>query len=86
MQTIIKVILCASEQICLIVPYCYRNFKQLEKVPQHVVTDVYVLVLVDTDQNSFVCRCFSLKPDIHQSIIYAYHRNYLNIVHVQKLV
>jgi len=24
-----KVILCASEQICLNVWYCYRNFKQL---------------------------------------------------------
>jgi len=25
----VKVILCASEQICLIVRYCYRSFKQL---------------------------------------------------------
>jgi len=42
--------------------------------------------LVDTDQNSFVCRRFSLLFDIHQSIIYALHRKYLNIVNVQKLV
>jgi len=25
----LKVILCASEQICLIVRYCYMSFKQL---------------------------------------------------------
>jgi len=27
-----KVILCASEQICLLVWYCYRSFKKLKKI------------------------------------------------------
>jgi len=40
----LEVILCASEQICLIVRYCYRSFKQLKKDPLHVLTDAYVLV------------------------------------------
>jgi len=31
-------------------------------------------ILVDTGQNMFVCRRFSLSSDIHRSIIYAYHR------------
>ena len=82
----VKVILCASEQICLIVRYCYMNFKQLYKDPLHVLTDVYVLVLVDIDQNIFVCGRSSLPPDIHKSIIYAYYCNYLNIVNCRKLV
>ena len=81
---VLKVILCASEQICLIVRYCYRSFKH---DPLHVLTDVYVLVLVDIDQNIFVCgRSPSLPSDIHKSIIYAYHCNYLNIVNIRKLV
>jgi len=62
------------------------NFKQLYKDPLHVLTDVYVLVLVDIDQNIFVCGRSSLPPDIHKSIIYAYYCNYLNIVNCRKLV
>ena len=42
-------------------------------------------VLVDTDKNIFVCRCFSLLSNIHRSMTYAYHHKYLNIVNVQKL-
>ena len=79
-----KVILCASEQICLIVRYCYRSFKH---DPLHVLTYAYVLVLVDIDKkNIFVCGRSSLPSDIHKSIIYAYHCNHLNIVNVRKLV
>jgi len=37
------------------------------------------LFLVDTDQNIFVCGRFALPSDIHRSIIYAYHRKYLNM-------
>jgi len=33
--------------------------------------------LVDTDQNIFVCRLFSLPSDIHRSKIYAYQRKQL---------
>jgi len=51
-----------------------------------VLTDVYVLVLVDTDQSIFVCGRFSIPSDIHRSIIYAYHRKNLNIVNVRKVV
>ena len=36
---------------------------------------MYVLVLVDTDQNIFVNVRFSLPSDIDGSIIYASHRN-----------
>jgi len=79
----LKVILCASEQICLIVRYCYKSVKH---GPLHVLTDVYVFVLVDIDQNIFVCERSSHPSDIHKSIIYAYHGNYLNIVNVRKLV
>jgi len=42
--------------------------------------------LVDTDQKIFCLRLFSLLPDIHLSIIYAYHRKYLNITNDWKLV
>ena len=45
--------------------------------------------LVDTDQNIFVCGPFSLSflsRPFHRSVIYAYHRKYLNIVNVRKLV
>jgi len=31
------------------------------------------LLLVDTDQNIFVCGRFSLPFNIHRYIIYAYH-------------
>jgi len=82
----LKVILCAPEQICLIVRYCYMSFKQLLKDPLHVLTDAYVLVSVDIDQTIFVCGLSTLPSDIHKSIIYAYHCNYLNIVNVRKLV
>ena len=81
-----KVILCAYEQISLILRYRYRSFKQLSKDPLHVLTDAYVLVLVDIDPNIFVIGCSSLLSDIHKSIIYAYHCNYLNIENVRKLV
>ena len=80
---LLKVILCASEQICLIVQYCYRSFKH---DPLHVLIDAYVLVLVDIDKNIFVCGRSLLPSNIHKSIIYAYHCNYLNIVNVRKLV
>ena len=39
--------------------------------------------LVDTDQNMFVCGRFLLPSHIHQSIIYACHPKYLNIVNVK---
>ena len=45
-----------------------------------------VLILVYTDQNIFVCGHFSLPTEFHLSITYAYHRKYLNIVSVRKLV
>jgi len=48
------------------------------------LTDAFVLILVDTEQNIFACGGVSLPSDIHQSIIYAYHRKYLNIVNVRK--
>jgi len=44
------------------------------------------LLAVDTDQNIFVYEPISFPSDIHQSIIYAYHRKYLNIVNVWKLI
>ena len=51
------------------------SFKQLKKDPLHVFTDTYVLFLLDTEQNVFVCRRFSLLLDLHRSIIYAYFRS-----------
>jgi len=42
--------------------------------------------LLDIDQNNFVCGYFLLPSDIDRSIIYVYHRKYLNIVIVWKLV
>jgi len=51
------------------------SFKQLKKDPLHVFTDAYVLFLLDTEQNVFVCRRFSLLLDLHRSIIYAYFRS-----------
>ena len=82
----IKVILCAYEHIFLIVRYRYISVKQLKTDPLHVLTDANVLVLVDTDQKLFVNGRFSLPSDIHRSIMYAYHRCYLNIVNFRKLV
>jgi len=41
---------------------------------------------VDTDENIFACGRFLLPSDFNRSIIYAYHRKYLNIVNVWKLV
>jgi len=67
----LKVILCASENICSIVRYCFRSFKHLKKDPLHVLTDANVLVLIDTDQSSFVNGRVSLPSDIHRPIIYA---------------
>ena len=62
---LLKVILCASEQICLIVRYCYRSFKH---DPLHVLTDAYVLVLVDIDKKHFCLR--TLFAPVRHSQIY----------------
>jgi len=37
---------------------------------------------VDTDPN--ICVLWTLPSDIHRSMIYAYHRKYLNIVNVRQ--
>ena len=71
LNSLFKVILCASEHICSIVRYCFRSFKQLLKDQLHVLPDANVLVLIDTDQRIFVNGRFSLPSDIHRPIIYA---------------
>jgi len=56
----------------------------------YVLTDAYVLGFnIDTIQYNtffFICGRFSLPFDIHRAIVYAYHRKYLNIANVRKLV
>ena len=42
--------------------------------------------LEDTYQNSLIFWRFLLQSDIHRSVSYAYHRKYLNILNVRKLV
>ena len=60
-----------------------NNFK---KHLTYALTDTYDLILIRNRPNVFVCGCLSLPSDIHRSIIYAYHRKYLNIIDVGKLV